>query len=65
MNDMIFILAGTGFLACAAFAVFAFLVISIHRTPRVPMSETPGKRPGAFARCVLSGVRADAEDGDQ
>lgn len=65
MNDTVLILAGTGFLAFAGLAVFAFLVISIHRTPRVPMSQTPGRRHGAFARCVLTGVRADAEDGDQ
>jgi hypothetical protein len=65
VNDAIFILAGTGFLAGAALAVFALIVISIHRTPRVPMSETSGKRPGAFARRVITGVRTDAEDGDR
>jgi hypothetical protein len=61
----LFILAGTAFLACAAFAVFAFLVISIHRTPRVPMSQTPGNRPGTFARCMLTGVRAGAKDDNE
>jgi hypothetical protein len=65
MSDTILILAGTGFLAAAALTVFAFTVISIHRTPRVPMSETAGKRPGAFARCVIGGVRTDAKDGDE
>lgn len=60
----LFILAGTACLACAAFAVFALLVISIHRTPRVPMSETLGNRPGTFARCMLIGARADVKDGN-
>lgn len=56
---LILILAGTAFLACLAFAGFVFLIVSMHRTPRVPMSETPGKRPGSFARHVITGVRTE------
>lgn len=62
---LILVLAGTALLACLAFGAFVFLIVSLHRTPRVPMSETPGKRPGSFARCVITGVRTKAkEDGE-
>lgn len=65
MTFALLILAVTAFLACIAFAAFVFLIVSIHRTPRVPMSETPGERTGSFARRVLSGVGIQTkEDGE-
>jgi hypothetical protein len=65
MTAVLLILAGTVFLSILAFAVFAVLVVSIRRTPRVPMSETRGKRAGAVARCVIGGVRTDGEEAGQ
>jgi hypothetical protein len=65
MITVLLILAGTAFLAVLVFAVFVLLVVSIHRTPRVPMSEVRGRRAGAFARCVITGVSAGSkEDGE-
>lgn len=65
MAAVIFVLAGTGFLALAAVAVFVFIVVSIHRTPRVPLAKIRGKRVGSAARRVLAGVgtgsREDSE----
>lgn len=60
---MLFILAGTAFLAITAFAVFVFIVVSIHRTQRVPLAETRGKHSGSFARCLLVGIEGK-EDGE-
>jgi hypothetical protein len=65
MITVLLVLAGTAFLAVLVFAVFVLLVISIHRTPRVPMSEARGRRAGAFARCVITGVSGESEgDGE-
>jgi hypothetical protein len=65
MTAALFILAASAFLAFLALGAFAFLIVSIHRTPRVPMSETRGKRTGAFARCVIAGVRTESKEGDE
>lgn len=63
MTAAILILAGAAFLAVAAFAVFAVLVLSIHRTDRVRMSEAGGGRRGAIARRVLAGIGTRAGKG--
>jgi hypothetical protein len=65
MTAALFILAVSVFLSFLAFGAFALLIVSIHRTPRVPMSETQGKRAGAFARCVIAGVRTESKEGDE
>jgi hypothetical protein len=64
MTDLILILAGTGFLALIVLAAFTVIVVSIHRTERVALSETRGNRAGAIARYVLTGIGTeDEEDG--
>ena len=62
MNDALFILAGTAFLAFAALTVLALIVISLHRTDRVPLAEIHGRRSGALARHVLAGFRPCREE---
>lgn len=65
MTAVFLVLAGTAFLAVAAFAVFVLLVLSIHRTARVPLSEARGMRHGSMARRVLAGIRVEGKDGDE
>lgn len=62
---LLFVLAGTAFLAILVLIVFVVLVVSIHRAARVPLSETRGKRSGTIARRVLTGFRIDGEEGTE
>lgn len=65
MITVLIVLAGTGFLAVLVSVAFVLLVVSIHRTPRVPLSEARGKRSGALARCVITGGSGQGEvDGE-
>ena len=57
--SLITILAGVAFLAGAAFGGLLIFVISIHRTSRVPLSESHDQLPGSISRHVLAGIRRD------
>lgn len=57
--SLITILAAVAFLAGAAFGGLLIFVVSIHRTSRVPLSESPDQRPGSISRHVLAGIRRD------
>jgi hypothetical protein len=59
---VLFILAGTAFLAVFALTVFTVLVVSIRRAERAPLSEIQGKQAGITARRVLTGFRFDSEE---
>ena len=50
------------FLSGAAFGVFILLVISMRRTPRVPLSQVQGERAGGISRRVLTGSRPGSRE---
>ena len=50
------------FLSGAAFGVFILLVISLRRTPRVPLSQVHEERAGGIARRVLTGSRPGSRE---
>jgi len=66
MSAPILVLAVTGFLAAAAIAILAVLVIGIRRGDRGSLSDSPGSSSDAFARRILVGVRypRESEEGD-
>lgn len=57
--SLIALLAIVAFLAGAAFGGLLLIVISIHRTSRVPLSESHCQRAGSVSRRVLAGIRND------
>ena len=50
------------FLSGAAFGVFILLVISLRRTPRVPLSQVQGEHAGGISRRVLTGSRPGSRE---
>jgi hypothetical protein len=50
------------FLSGAAFGIFILFVISMHRTPRVPLSQVQAERAGGIARRVLTGSRPGSRE---
>jgi len=53
------------FLAGAAFGALLVFAVSIHRTSRVPLSQSHGKRAGSVSRRVLAGIRTDETEADR
>ena len=50
------------FLSGAAFGAFILLVISLRRTPRVPLSQVGEERAGGISRRVLTGSRPGSRE---
>jgi len=50
------------FLSGAAFGIFILLVISLRRTPRMPLSQVREERAGGISRRVLTGSRPGSRE---
>jgi hypothetical protein len=50
------------FLSGVAFGAFILLVISMRRTPRVPLSQVQDEDAGGFSRRMLTGARAGSRE---
>jgi hypothetical protein len=50
------------FLSGVAFGVFILFVISLRRTPRVPLSQVQDERAGSLSRRVLTGSRPGSRE---
>ena len=61
----ILVLTVAGFLAAAAMAILAVLVIGIRRGDRGHLSKSPGSNSDAFARRILVGVRYPRESDEE
>ena len=65
MTSALSLIAILAFLAGAVFGGLLIIVISIHRTNRVPLSESHGQRGGSVSRRMLTGIRNnDPEAGE-
>jgi hypothetical protein len=49
-------------LSGVAFGVFILFVISLRRTPRVPLSQVQDERAGSLSRRVLTGSRPGSRE---
>jgi hypothetical protein len=58
------VLVGTASLAVLALGIFLVLVVSLWRTPHVPLSEIQGKREGVMARRVMYGFIGKSKELD-
>ena len=50
------------FLSGVAFGIFILLLISMRRTPRVPLSQVQDERAGSISRRVLTGSRSGGRE---
>jgi hypothetical protein len=50
------------FLSGVAFGVFVLFIISMRRTPRVPLSQVQDERAGGISRRVLTGSRPGSRE---
>ena len=50
------------FLSGVGFGIFILLVISMRRTPRVPLSQVQDERAGGLSRRVLTGSRPGSRE---
>lgn len=50
------------FLAGVAFGIFILFLISMRRTPRVPLSQVQDERAGSISRRVLTGSRSGGRE---
>jgi len=50
------------FLAGVASGIFILFLISMRRTPRVPLSQVQDERAGAISRRVLTGSRSGGRE---
>jgi hypothetical protein len=50
------------FLSGVASGIFILFVISLRRTPRVPLSQVQDERAGGISRRVLTGSRAGSRE---
>ena len=53
------------FLAGAVLGALTVFVVSIHRTRRVPLSETHDQRSGSISRHTFAGIRNDKTEAGQ
>jgi len=47
------------FVAGAVIGGLLVVVVSIHRTSRVPLSQSHGQRAGSVSRRLIAGIRSD------
>lgn len=50
------------FLSGVAFGIFALFIISMRRTPRVPLSQVQDERAGSLSRRVLTASRPGSRE---
>ena len=50
------------FLSGVAFGIFVLFIISMRRTPRVPLSQVQEERAGGISRRVLTGSRSGSRE---
>jgi hypothetical protein len=62
VSSAILVLVGAGFLAAAAAAILAAMVVGIRRGDRGHFVKKPDSRCDAFARRVLVGIRYPSEN---
>lgn len=50
------------FFSGVAFGIFVLFIISMRRTPRVPLSQVQEERAGGISRRVLTGSRSGSRE---
>jgi hypothetical protein len=50
------------FLSGVAFGIFVLFIISMRRTPRVPLSQVQQERAGGISRRVLTGSQSGSRE---